>query len=864
MYTNFEDVFDFQEKYKYLAHVKEEDTSKKEESLQEHVNLANEYFQKIVNYKNLLPFFEKVRKNLKLEESLEKEIYYSMIYDVVNFHDFGKINSEFQISKMKNDKVLKMSEEYNIGGVNGADHSFLSANIFIAYYFQKIFEVKDMKKVIILLEILFSLSYCISKHHGNLDNFKEYVEKLSGNNGENILNELCKISVSSGGVLKDESLKNFLEENEIKKSLKKIEFYIDERENFDEDSNEKYIDEEESMSIFTLTRMMFSLLVASDYYSTNEFMQGQKYEEFGDIGDIDVIKNEYEKSQIVKSIREREKNNFSEEKDINYYRTKIFLEAEKNLEKNKNGNIFFLEAPTGSGKSNTALNLSLKLLDQDKRKIFYVYPFNTLVEQNMNTLKEVFINNKEVLDEIMVVNSVTPLTNKEDKDIPIEEYNSIFMDRQFFNYPFIITTHVSIFDILVGNTKENCMPFYQLANSVIVFDEIQAYRSSIWSEIIKILSSYAKLLNIKIIIMSATLPDLSYLLKDGEKNNIVKLIENRDEYFDNPIFKNRVELNYDLLTEEKIEYEKLMNHMIENSLDSQKILVEFMTKKNAKEFYELCKCEEKLRDRLYLLTSEDNKVRRNLVIKKMKEKNKKIILISTQLIEAGVDIDVDVGYKNISFVDNEEQFLGRINRSCKKKGIAYFFNMFEAKKIYKTEVKAHNDGLNLFSNEMREILNNKDFEFYFKKLLKILKNKSESSIDKENFENLIFEKNFKALREKMTLIDGDNNRQTYFFNRQLSNEEIKEIGEDVNGSKVWQEYINVLKETNYAKMKVELSKIKEKMSYFLYEINRGAEKKLDLPYNDKNKNGSIIYIEDGDKYFEEGVLKINKEVDIFI
>ena len=130
-----------------------------------------------------------------------------------------------------------------------------------------------------------------------------------------------------------------------------------------------------------------------------------------------------------------------------------------------------------------------------------------------------------------------------------------------------------------------------------------------------------------------------------------------------------------------------MNHIIENSLDSQKILVEFMTKKNAKEFYELCKCEEKLRDRLYLLTSEDNKVRRNLVIKKMKEKNKKIILISTQLIEAGVDIDVDVGYKNISFVDNEEQFLGRINRSCKKKGIAYFFNMFEAKKYTKLKSK---------------------------------------------------------------------------------------------------------------------------------------------------------------------------------
>ena len=392
--------------------------------------------------------------------------------------------------------------------------------MFIAYYFGKItdlIEIVETKKIVILFEILFALSYVISKHHGNLDSFEEYIEKLSRNNDENILKELKNISLSNGGII----LQAFLKKETIPVFFNFIEIYISER--------KESISSQEAMAIFTLTKMMFSLLIASDYYSTNEFMQEIKYENFGNMGNIDIIKKEYENSEIIKSIRNKEKNGILNNKDINNFRTKIFLEAEKNLEKNKDSNIFFLEAPTGSGKSNTALNLSLKLLSEDRKKIFYVYPFNTLVEQNMNTLKNIFGNNEEVIKNIAVVNSVTALTNKDSRDIPIEEYSDILMDRQFLNYPFIVTTHVGIFNSLVGNTKEDCMPFYQLVNSVIVFDEIQAYKNTIWTEIIKILNSYAKLLNIKIVIMSATLPNLSYLLDEEEKNNISKVIENRDE-----------------------------------------------------------------------------------------------------------------------------------------------------------------------------------------------------------------------------------------------------------------------------------------------------------------------------------------------
>lgn len=844
--TKFEDIFSFQDKYKYLAHIKDN----RKETLQEHTELANKYFEKIVEYKNLKPFFERIKNILNLKNQ-EEELYYKMIDDVVNFHDFGKVNSQFQIDKMLNEEILKMEDKYNISGVLGSDHSLLSASMFIAYYFGKITDLIEMvetKKIVILLEILFALSYTISKHHGNLDSFEEYIEKLSRNNDENILKELKNISVSNGGIL----LRAFLEKENITIFFNFIETYISER------KKKENISSQEAMSIFVFTKMMFSLLVASDYYSTNEFMQEIKYEDFGNMGNIDTIKKEYENSEIIKSIRDKEKNGIANDEDINNFRTKIFLEAEKNLEKNKEDNIFFLEAPTGSGKSNTALNLSLKLLDKDRRKIFYVYPFNTLVEQNMNTLKNIFGNNKEVIKNIAVVNSVTALTNKDSRDIPIEEYSDILMDRQFLNYPFIVTTHVGIFNSLVGNTKEDCMPFYQLANSVIVFDEIQAYKNTIWTEIIKILNSYAKLLNIKIIIMSATLPNLSYLLDEEEKNNISKLIENRDEYFNNTIFKNRVEVNYDLLSEQKIEYEELLQHIIENSLNSQKILIEFISKNDAKKFYELCENNEDLNvdHEILILTGEDNKARRNFIIKKINSKDKKIILISTQLIEAGVDIDVDVGYKNISGLDNEEQFLGRINRSCKKSGKAYFFYLTDAKKVYKNSVIIENK-LNLFSDEMRDVLENKNFDVFYSKVLEILKRKAKEKNNNDNFETIIFNKKFRLLKERMKLIEEQEDKKTYFFNRTLTDEEIEEIGENIDGSEVWERYVNILKEENYAKKIVELSKIREKMMYFLYEVKKNTE----LNYSDIK--GSIIYIDDGDKYFTDGIYT-GGEGDMFI
>ena len=79
----------------------------------------------------------------------------------------------------------------------------------------------------------------------------------------------------------------------------------------------------------------------------------------------------------------------------------------------------------------------------------------------------------------------------------------------------------------------------------------------------------------------------------------------------------------------------------------------------------------------------------NIIIKEAKNKERNsMLLIATQVIEAGVDIDMDIGFKNISILDADEQFLGRINRSCKKKNCKVcFFKLDEGNLIYKSDVR---------------------------------------------------------------------------------------------------------------------------------------------------------------------------------
>lgn len=201
---------------------------------------------------------------------------------------------------------------------------------------------------------------------------------------------------------------------------------------------------------------------------------------------------------------------------------------------------------------------------ENLNKIIYVYPFNTLVEQNVENLAMSF-KGTNVMDKVAVINSVTPIKVDEEMSILYsenEKYQQALLDRQFLTYPILLTTHVSLFDTMFGNNRESSFGFCQLANSVIVLDEIQNYRINIWNEIIIFLKQYAKILNLKIIIMSATLPNLEILALNDDKS--IQLISNKEKYYKDKLFKNRVKLDYHLLNVNDVE-EKLFKEICKQS-----------------------------------------------------------------------------------------------------------------------------------------------------------------------------------------------------------------------------------------------------------------------------------------------------------
>lgn len=825
---------------KYLGHI--EGVGNNKEKLEDHINKTFVYYKKIIDEKNLGKVFE--RFFLSIFDQKEGYSHFKDLIDsVILFHDLGKINSRFQRNKLKNFEIDLIDL-----GIE-SQHSILSSFIYVYIFVGKIKNLKiddELKEKFYYL--IFLNAFVISRHHSDLSDFSYSIHNFF----DLFIDERSKFYKTIKYLRKDKNIKEefFDDFEEISNEIMDLVY------DFDMDFSYTDFKKSKSKEIYIYTRFIYSILVASDFYATTDYMNGYKTK-LPKIDQNDLIKI-YNNSKLIKGIRKSEKDKSYEKKEnINDLRTKIFLNAEKNLEEESDKNVFFLEAPTGSGKSNTAMNLSFKLLNNQINKIIYAYPFNTLVEQNKNTLLK-YYKKTSIEENISIINSITPIGKSDNDDFmrDWDYYIKSLLDRQFLHSPFIITSNVGLFNTLFSNKRKNIFGLYQITNSVIVLDEIQAYREDLWNEIIEMLEIHAKIFNLKIIIMSATLPDLSALLNDDKKKNIGKLIKNPREIFDEPLFKNRVKINYDLLDLGKIDYNHLLKHMKENIGNHKKILVEFIRKKDAENFFKILNEEEFFNQyNILILTGDDNLRRKSQVIRQISgEVIKKTILIASQVVEAGVDIDMDIGYKDISMLENEEQFLGRIGRSAlKNDAVAYFFDMADEKKIYKNT----QDILTLRNKDMRKDLETKDFSRYF--ALKLQKAKN----DRDEYAYINFEKdlvklNFEKISKHMELIDDNRQMIELFLNRNL-----RINGKEIKGSEIWNQYTNLIenKDMNYSEKIVKLSEKKAQMSDFLYRITKRDFIKYIGKANDII--GNLVYIEDGESYIYNERLNYKNENDEF-
>lgn len=838
---------------RYKAHKKSKDNEIIYETLLAHTELTNKYFFKFWQSKNSDEIFDRFCDVFWQKENIDnklknkaKDLLKEIIMTIPIFHDIGKVNPNFQLMKLKvND--FKENEAY----VN-THHSFLSSMFYMDYCRKLVYDEKNEDEIVNLLaEFILYNGYIIARHHSELGSLTEFT-KLINLDDDTYFSKLKRI-INNEDIysVKIDFIKSDIEDmfrnlNKVDKDAEKV--------------GKRSIKQGVYLSIYI--RWLYSLLVASDYYATSEFMNEADFSENTDLNDIDKWDSVYENTDLLKNIRQYQQERYpiSNEElntvtDINILRSEIFCEVEEKIKTNADENIFYLEAPTGSGKSNTAINASFKLMQHDKRlqKIFYIYPFNTLVEQNLETLEKVFADNEDIKQNIAVINSITPikvsekdLNDNEEKDV----YQKGLLDRQFLNYPMILSTHVSLFNIIFGNRQSDVLAFYQLANSVIVLDEIQSYKNKIWAEIICYLKELAKMFNIKIIIMSATLPDLDILSRFQAQ--AVDLLENSSRFFAVDCFKNRVKLNYDLLKIDKDDIlGELKTHLKQYLKSDKKILIEFIKKKTAHDFWVDLQENEDFKDvQIEYLSGDDSIAERKRILDKVKKATDTIILVSTQVIEAGVDIDMDIGYKNISKLDSEEQFLGRINRSCKKEGIAYFFEVDEASDIYKDDVRL-SESIVLKDVNMQKILELKLFDEYYKKVLETTMGKYSYHFDE--FIKDISDLNYESISTHMKLIDDTQDMVQIYLVRTLCVD-----GEVLDGKQIWDSYVdlweNGRKTMSYAEWKIELSRITSKMNNFIYQVSK-HNLRIGKFYE---QMGNIICLEDGDKYFTKD--KFNREI----
>ena len=401
-----------------------------------------------------------------------------------------------------------------------------------------------------------------------------------------------------------------------------------------------------SLSVFI--RMIYSCLVDADYLDTESFMKN------GNTGRTSGEKMKDLLQKLEEHISAWMSN--TEMETINGRRTEILRHCIE-MGQQKKG-IYRLTVPTGGGKTIASLAFALNhAVANDMDRIIYVIPYTSIIEQNAQVFRG-FLGEENVLENHC---------NVEYKDS--EELYPMQLASENWDKPVVVTTNVQFFESLFGNKSSKCRKIHNIANSVIILDEAQMLPMDYLNPCVSMLQELVDNYRSSIVMCTATQPVIESFFTSKDK--IVELCPRVEEQFQ--FFK-------------RVTYQKLgmisKNELIGRMTNERNALCIVNRKKLAQELYKEIKA-----DGVYhLSTSMYPKHRKRVlqVIRDRLSKDEKCVVISTSLVEAGVDLDFESVYRQIAGVDSMIQAAGRCNRNGKKAVEAsnvYLFDFEDEKKI---------------------------------------------------------------------------------------------------------------------------------------------------------------------------------------
>lgn len=389
------------------------------------------------------------------------------------------------------------------------------------------------------------------------------------------------------------------------------------------------------------TKFVFSCLTDADFLDTEIFCN--KNVERGMSGDFEKALDKLN----------RELSDMPSDNPLRQARSRIQQQAFDNSV-NKS-HISILDMPTGSGKTLCSLKLAL---ESGKKRIIYVIPYTSIIEQTANKFEKMF---GDVLPVLQHHSNYSYDSNTEEEKKTVEK-----LKRTCENWdaPLIITTSVQFFQSIYHYKGSALRKLHNLRDSVIVFDEIHLIPTELLRPCLKAVGYITKYLNSEALFLSATMPDYSKLFdKFLPDVNYNKLVTDRTNF---KYFK-------------KCEYKDMgkttLETIAENASRCKNALIVVNTKKTAAELYNLVQGEK------YHLSANMTPAHRSRVIEVVRNKlenGEPITVVSTSLVEAGVDLDFNTVFRQLSGLDSILQAGGRCNREGKDaKGYVYVFDIDE-------------------------------------------------------------------------------------------------------------------------------------------------------------------------------------------
>lgn len=426
-----------------------------------------------------------------------------------------------------------------------------------------------------------------------------------------------------------------------------------------------------------LSRMLFSCLVDADYLDTEAFMRDDNAKCRGCHSSLKSLAPSFE--QYINQLQQK-----AIKSDVNKIRNEV-QSCSRKMSCLPKG-FYSLTVPTGGGKTLSSILWAMRhAVCHGMKRIIIAIPYTSIIVQTASVLKQI-LGEENVLEHH---------SNFDPSSITDSEYrHKAKLAAENWDYPIIVTTNVQLFESMFSNKPSDCRKLHNIVNSIIILDEVQTIPTDFLQPIVDTLKSYHNMFGVSILFSTASQPILSGMIEGCSPHATFPGIDNITEI---------IPLNYELhnkLRRVRLDIDKTSSTYddIAARLSMHKrVLCIVNTRNDAREIYErlpkdgltihlsrmMCpRHVSQTLDELKKALSEDNGMT--------------IRVVATQLIEAGVDIDFPVVFRQEAGLDSILQAAGRCNREgILDMATTYIFSLSKEHNLYGSIKDANQARLNM-------------------------------------------------------------------------------------------------------------------------------------------------------------------------